>query len=172
MLETSLDHAFDHESCGSIEAICSRLAMCTTGLAAPNRGSSYGIISAAKISHNIPAKLDSKLYICRTKHRYAWRNRDDRAASDRERRAHRRAPSVEDRGSGRRCARHADNARYLGKTAGAERGAQLRKVELLPPRHVIAKNTVEALQSGLLFGVASHPLRFRFACLLRGFCVH
>jgi type III pantothenate kinase len=35
------------------------------------------------------------------------------------------------------------------------RGAQLRKVELARPRSVIAKNTVEALQSGMLFGVAS-----------------
>jgi type III pantothenate kinase len=35
------------------------------------------------------------------------------------------------------------------------RGAQLREVELARPRSVIAKNTVEALQSGLLFGVAS-----------------
>jgi type III pantothenate kinase len=35
------------------------------------------------------------------------------------------------------------------------RGAQLRKVELLRPRHVIAKNTVEALQSGVLYGFAS-----------------
>ncbi len=35
------------------------------------------------------------------------------------------------------------------------RGAQLRKVELLRPRTVIAKNTVEALQSGLVFGFAS-----------------
>jgi type III pantothenate kinase len=35
------------------------------------------------------------------------------------------------------------------------RGAQLRKVELRAPRTVIAKNTVEALQSGLLYGVAS-----------------
>jgi type III pantothenate kinase len=35
------------------------------------------------------------------------------------------------------------------------RGAQLRKVELLRPRTVIAKNTVEALQSGVLFGFAS-----------------
>lgn len=34
------------------------------------------------------------------------------------------------------------------------RGAQLRKVELLRPRSVIAKNTVEALQSGMLFGNA------------------
>ena len=31
----------------------------------------------------------------------------------------------------------------------------LRKVELLRPRTVIAKNTVEALQSGLIFGFAS-----------------
>lgn len=35
------------------------------------------------------------------------------------------------------------------------RGAQLRKVELMRPRQVIAKNTVEALQSGLVFGWAS-----------------
>ncbi|MCW2843566.1 MAG: pantothenate kinase [Nocardioides sp.] len=35
------------------------------------------------------------------------------------------------------------------------RGAQLRRVELLRPRSVIAKNTVEALQSGMVFGVAS-----------------
>lgn len=35
------------------------------------------------------------------------------------------------------------------------RGAQLREVELVRPRSVIAKNTVEALQSGMIFGVAS-----------------
>jgi len=35
------------------------------------------------------------------------------------------------------------------------RGAQLRKVELRRPRTVIAKNTVEALQSGLVFGFAA-----------------
>jgi type III pantothenate kinase len=35
------------------------------------------------------------------------------------------------------------------------RGAQLRKVELLRPRSVVAKNTVEALQSGMLYGFAS-----------------
>jgi type III pantothenate kinase len=35
------------------------------------------------------------------------------------------------------------------------RGAQLREVELVRPRSVIAKNTVEALQSGMLFGVAA-----------------
>lgn len=34
------------------------------------------------------------------------------------------------------------------------RGAQLRKVELLRPRSVIAKNTVEAVQSGMVFGFA------------------
>jgi type III pantothenate kinase len=34
------------------------------------------------------------------------------------------------------------------------RGAQLRKVELLKPRSVIGKNTVEALQSGILYGFA------------------
>ena len=35
------------------------------------------------------------------------------------------------------------------------RGAQRRKVELLRPRSVIAKNTVEAVQSGMVFGFAS-----------------
>lgn len=35
------------------------------------------------------------------------------------------------------------------------RGAQLRQVELLRPRRVIAKNTVEALRSGVVFGFAS-----------------
>jgi type III pantothenate kinase len=34
-------------------------------------------------------------------------------------------------------------------------GAQLRRVELARPRSVIAKNTVEALQSGMYFGVAA-----------------
>ena len=34
-------------------------------------------------------------------------------------------------------------------------GAQLRMVELQRPRSVIARNTVEALQSGMVFGVAS-----------------
>lgn len=35
------------------------------------------------------------------------------------------------------------------------RGAQLRKVELMRPRSVIAKNTVEAVQSGMVFGFAA-----------------
>ncbi|MBA2638640.1 MAG: type III pantothenate kinase [Nocardioidaceae bacterium] len=35
------------------------------------------------------------------------------------------------------------------------RGSQLRRVELARPRSVIAKNTVEALQSGAVFGFAS-----------------
>ena len=35
------------------------------------------------------------------------------------------------------------------------RGAQLRQVELLRPRSVVAKNTVEALQSGMVFGFTS-----------------
>jgi type III pantothenate kinase len=40
--------------------------------------------------------------------------------------------------------------------AALERGgAQLRMVELQRPRSVIARNTVEALQSGMVFGVAS-----------------
>lgn len=34
-------------------------------------------------------------------------------------------------------------------------GAQLREVELARPRSVIVRNTVEALQSGLVLGVAS-----------------
>ncbi|MCD0452277.1 type III pantothenate kinase [Actinocorallia sp. API 0066] len=36
----------------------------------------------------------------------------------------------------------------------SSRGAQLHKIELVRPRHVIAKNTVEALQSGIIFGFA------------------
>jgi len=36
----------------------------------------------------------------------------------------------------------------------AARAAQLRKVELIRPRSVIGKNTVEALQSGTIFGFA------------------
>jgi type III pantothenate kinase len=58
-----------------------------------------------------------------------------------------------------------DRGRYVGGaiSPGIEislealerRGAQLRMVELQRPRSVIARNTVEALQSGLLFGVAS-----------------
>ena len=36
----------------------------------------------------------------------------------------------------------------------AQRAAQLRKVELLKPRSVIGKNTVEALQSGTIYGFA------------------
>lgn len=35
------------------------------------------------------------------------------------------------------------------------RGAQLRRVELARPRSVIAKNTVEAVQSGMVFGMAA-----------------
>jgi type III pantothenate kinase len=36
----------------------------------------------------------------------------------------------------------------------AARAAQLRKIELIKPRNVIGKNTVEALQSGTIFGFA------------------
>jgi type III pantothenate kinase len=36
----------------------------------------------------------------------------------------------------------------------AARAAQLRKVELVAPRGPIGKNTVEALQSGILYGFA------------------
>lgn len=36
----------------------------------------------------------------------------------------------------------------------AARGAQLVKVELIKPRSVVGKNTVEALQSGILYGFA------------------
>ena len=58
-----------------------------------------------------------------------------------------------------------DQGRYVGGaiTPGIEislealsrGGAQLRMVELARPRSVIGKNTVEALQSGMVFGVAS-----------------
>jgi type III pantothenate kinase len=34
------------------------------------------------------------------------------------------------------------------------RGAQLRKIELAKPRNVIGKNTVEGMQSGILYGFA------------------
>lgn len=37
----------------------------------------------------------------------------------------------------------------------AARAAQLRKVELVEPRSVIGKNTVESLQSGILYGFAA-----------------
>jgi len=43
----------------------------------------------------------------------------------------------------------------LSLEALGRRGAQLRKVELVRPRGAIAKNTVEALQSGMVFGVAA-----------------
>ncbi len=43
----------------------------------------------------------------------------------------------------------------LSLEALGKRGAQLRLVELARPRNVIAKNTVEALQSGMVFGVAA-----------------
>ena len=35
-----------------------------------------------------------------------------------------------------------------------ERGAKLPKVDLLPPRSVLGKSTVEAIRSGVLFGYA------------------
>jgi type III pantothenate kinase len=43
----------------------------------------------------------------------------------------------------------------LSLEALGRRGAQLRRVELLRPRSVIAKNTVEALQAGAVFGFAA-----------------
>jgi type III pantothenate kinase len=43
----------------------------------------------------------------------------------------------------------------LSLEALGRRGAQLRKVELARPRSVIARNTVEALQSGMVFGAAA-----------------
>ena len=48
-------------------------------------------------------------------------------------------------------------ARLEGKRVEAlgRRGAQLRTVELIRPRSVIAKNTVEALLSGMVFGMAA-----------------
>ena len=42
----------------------------------------------------------------------------------------------------------------LSLEALARRGAQLRSVELATPRDVVGKNTVEAIQSGLVFGFA------------------
>lgn len=42
----------------------------------------------------------------------------------------------------------------LAVEALAQRTVTLRKVELLPPRSVVGKNTVEALQSGILYGFA------------------
>ncbi len=42
----------------------------------------------------------------------------------------------------------------LSLEALARRGAQLRSVELVAPRDVIGKNTVEAIQSGAVFGFA------------------
>ena len=43
----------------------------------------------------------------------------------------------------------------LSLEALERRGAQLRRVELLRPRSVVARNTVEAIQSGMVVGVAS-----------------
>jgi type III pantothenate kinase len=43
----------------------------------------------------------------------------------------------------------------ISAEALGRRGAQLRRVELARPRSVIAKNTVEALQSGMLHGTAA-----------------
>ncbi len=43
----------------------------------------------------------------------------------------------------------------LSLDALGERGAQLRRVELARPTRVIARNTVEALQSGMVHGTAS-----------------
>ena len=43
------------------------------------------------------------------------------------------------------------------------RGAQLRKIELARPRSVIGKNTVEAMQSGILYGFAGPGRRRRRA---------
>ncbi|MEP9394734.1 type III pantothenate kinase [Gordonia sp. VNQ95] len=42
----------------------------------------------------------------------------------------------------------------LGVEALSEHTVTVRKVELMPPRSVLGKNTVEALQSGILFGFA------------------
>lgn len=43
----------------------------------------------------------------------------------------------------------------LSLDALGSRGAQLRKVEIARPRNAIARNTIEALQSGMVFGVAA-----------------
>lgn len=52
----------------------------------------------------------------------------------------------------------------------ASKAAQLRKVELVRPRSVIGKNTVEALQSGVVFGYAGQVdgLVMRIAAELGG----
>jgi type III pantothenate kinase len=42
----------------------------------------------------------------------------------------------------------------ISMEALSAKGAQLHKIELARPRNVIAKNTVEALQSGMIFGFA------------------
>lgn len=42
----------------------------------------------------------------------------------------------------------------LAVSALSEHTVTVRKVELMPPRNVLGKNTVEALQSGILFGFA------------------
>jgi type III pantothenate kinase len=42
----------------------------------------------------------------------------------------------------------------ISMDALSQRGAQLHKIELNRPRNVIGKNTVEALQSGIIFGFA------------------
>ena len=44
--------------------------------------------------------------------------------------------------------------RSISVDALSRRAAQLLKVELARPQHVIGKNTVEALQSGIIFGFA------------------
>ncbi len=58
----------------------------------------------------------------------------------------------------------------ISLAALGRRGAQLREVELVRPRTVVARNTVEALQSGMVFGVASQVegLVARMAAELRG----
>lgn len=43
----------------------------------------------------------------------------------------------------------------VGVEALVSRTAALRRVELVAPRHVIGKNTVESIQSGVLYGVAA-----------------
>ena len=47
-----------------------------------------------------------------------------------------------------------DRCGSLSVEALAARAAQLRKVELVLPKSVIGKNTVEALQSGTIYGFA------------------
>ena len=65
-----------------------------------------------------------------------------------------RPPSTRSRQGASSSAARSPRASRSRSTRSARAGAQLRKVELVRPRSVIGKNTVEALQSGILYGFA------------------